>query len=149
VEEGREAADGLLAGQRDAAVAFEAVEEALDEVALLVERPVRVWLVGAGGVGLDLRLRAEAVGDEGAQGIGVSGGVFPRLMSAGGPRDGDAESGEAVEDGDADLELGGLSVEIAGHELLAEQLHAVHPLTGRALRGNVPRGLVSTRLRRW
>ncbi len=53
---------------------------------------------------------------------------FPlsRLKSADGLRDGNAECGEAVEDGDADLEFGGLAVEVAGHELLAEQLHAVH-----------------------
>jgi hypothetical protein len=47
-------------------------------------------------------------------------------MLADGLRDGDAELGEAFEDGDADLELGGLAVEVSGHELLAEQLHAVH-----------------------
>jgi hypothetical protein len=45
---------------------------------------------------------------------------------ANGLRDGDAEGGEAVEEGDADLELGGLAVEVLGHEVPVEQLHAVH-----------------------
>ena len=34
-------------------------------------------------------------------------------MSTDGLRDGDAEGGEAVEDGDADLEFGGLAVEVS------------------------------------
>ena len=59
------------------------------------------------------------------------------------------ERGGAVEDGDAGLEFGGLSVEIPGHEFRAEQLDAVHPLTGRVMRSMIPRGLVSSRLRRW
>ncbi len=74
---------------------------------------------------------------------------FSRLTSADGLRSGDAESGEAVEDGDAELKFGGLTIEVAGGELLTEQRQAVHSLAGRALRSNVPRGLVSMRLRRW
>jgi hypothetical protein len=42
-----------------------------------------------------------------------------------GLRDWDAERGEAVEDGDADLEFGGLAVEVSGDELPAGQLDAV------------------------
>lgn len=48
------------------------------------------------------------------------------MLSADGLRDGDAERCETVEDSDANLELGGLTVEVAGNEFLAEQLHAVH-----------------------
>ena len=74
---------------------------------------------------------------------------FPRVRSGDWLCDGEAERGEAIQDGDADLEFGGLAVEISGHEPLTQQLDAVHPLAGRALRSNVPRGFVSTRLRRW
>ena len=48
------------------------------------------------------------------------------MTSADGLRDGDAEFGEAVQDGDADLEFGGLTVEVAGGELMTEELQAVH-----------------------
>lgn len=47
-------------------------------------------------------------------------------MLADGLRDEDAEGGEAVEDDNADVELGGLTVEVLGREPLAEKLHAVH-----------------------
>ncbi len=57
--------------------------------------------------------------------------LSPR-RSADGSCDGDAERGIAVEDGDADLEFGGLAVEVAGHELLPEELHAVHLGLGAA-----------------
>ena len=41
-------------------------------------------------------------------------------MSAGGLRDGDAEGGGAVEDGDADLDFGCLAVKVSCHEPLTE-----------------------------
>ncbi len=41
-------------------------------------------------------------------------------------RDGDSERGVSVESGDADLDFGDLSVEVASHEALAKQLEAVH-----------------------
>ena len=41
---------------------------------------------------------------------------FPPLGSVDRSRDRDAERGIAVQDGDADLEFGGLTVEVAGHE---------------------------------
>ena len=41
-------------------------------------------------------------------------------------RDGYAERGVAVQDGDADLEFGNLTVEVQCHEPLAQQFHAVH-----------------------
>ena len=37
-----------------------------------------------------------------------------------------AERGEAVEHGNADLELGDLTIEVPGHEALAQQLHTMH-----------------------
>ena len=37
-----------------------------------------------------------------------------------------AERGVAVQDGDADLELGDLTVEVPSHEPLAQQFHAMH-----------------------
>tara|TARA_R110002073_G_C9430375_1_gene576665 strand:+ start:424 stop:618 length:195 start_codon:yes stop_codon:yes gene_type:complete len=54
-----------------------------------------------------------------------------------------------VQDGDTDLDLGDLTVEVPRHEALPEQFHAMHPLTGRVMRSMIPRGFVSTRLRRW
>ena len=51
---------------------------------------------------------------------------FPRADLSCGFRDGDAESGVAVEHGDADLELGDLAIEIARHEALTQQFHAMH-----------------------
>jgi hypothetical protein len=47
-------------------------------------------------------------------------GLIPRLC------DGYAERGVAVQDGDADLELGDLSVEVPCHEPLAQQFHTMH-----------------------
>ena len=51
---------------------------------------------------------------------------FPRLTSVNGLGDGNVEGGEAVEDGNADLELGGLAVEVARHQPLTQEFHAVH-----------------------
>tara|TARA_R100000750_G_scaffold33485_4_gene21484 strand:- start:868 stop:1098 length:231 start_codon:yes stop_codon:yes gene_type:complete len=61
-------------------------------------------------------------------------------------RDGYAERREAVEHGDMDLEIRNVVAEIPRHEVLSQQLHAMHPLSDRALRSNVPRGFVPTRL---
>ncbi len=63
--------------------------------------------------------------------------------------DGYAERSISVQDGDTNLDLGDLTVEVPRHEALPEQFHAVHPLTGRVMRSMIPRGFVSTRLRRW
>lgn len=51
---------------------------------------------------------------------------FPRLGLAYGFSDGGAKGGEAVEDGDAGLELGDLTFEVVGGQALAEGLAAVH-----------------------
>ena len=59
-------------------------------------------------------------------------GPFPLPRLCDGPRDGDAERGEAVEDGDAGLKLGDLAAAVAGGELLAEQLGAVRLGLGAA-----------------
>jgi hypothetical protein len=47
-------------------------------------------------------------------------------------RDGDAERGEAVQDGNADLELGDLTVELARGQALAQELDTVHLGLGAA-----------------
>jgi len=57
---------------------------------------------------------------------------FPDESHPPGFGDGYAEGGEAVQDGDADVELGDLSVEVPGHEPLTEQLHAMHLRLGAA-----------------
>lgn len=46
--------------------------------------------------------------------------------SADGFCDGYAEGSEAIQDSDADPELGNLTIEVSGHEFPAECLHAVH-----------------------
>ncbi len=74
---------------------------------------------------------------------------FPFPGRTYGLSDGIAELGVTVQDGAANLDLGNLTVEVPCHELLAQRFHTMHPLTDRALRSNVPRGFVSTRLRRW
>ena len=66
-----EGRDGLFASEGDAAEAFDPVEEALDEVALLVEHPVDGFGLAACRVLLDLRDRPKFVGDEVAQVIRV------------------------------------------------------------------------------
>ena len=67
---GSEGGDGLFAAQGDPAEAFDAVEEALNEMALLVERPVDRLASCAARVLLDLRPGAEFVGSGAAQRIG-------------------------------------------------------------------------------
>ncbi len=47
-----------------------------------------------------------------------------------------------------DLVLRDLSIEVTRGEMLTEQFHTMHPLTGRVMRSMIPRGFVSTRLRR-
>lgn len=76
---------------------------------------------------------------------------FPsgRLGSANWSRGRESERGETVENCDADLAFGGLALEVSRGEPLAEEFHAVHPLTGSVTRGTIPRGFVPTRLRRW
>lgn len=61
-------------------------------------------------------------------------GVFslPSIDLSCGLCDGRAEPGEAVEDGNPDLELGDLTVELARGEALARELGAVHPGLGAA-----------------
>ena len=70
-DEAMEGRDGLFASEGDAAEAFDPVEEALDEVALLVEHPVDGFGLAACRVLLDLRDRPKFVGDEVAQVIRV------------------------------------------------------------------------------
>jgi len=59
-----------------------------------------------------------------------------------------AKSRVAVEDSDTDLDLGKLPFKVPRHQRLAKQFHTMHPLTGRVMRSMIPRGSVSTRLRR-
>jgi len=54
---------------------------------------------------------------------------------------GGSKRSEAVENRGADLEFRDLSIEVTRGEALAEQFHTIHPLPGRVLRSNVPRGL--------
>ena len=51
---------------------------------------------------------------------------FPRTELSHSRCDGYAEGGEAVQNGDADLELGDLTVEVPGGQALTQQLDAVH-----------------------
>ena len=71
IDEGFEGTHSLFATQCAAAEAFEFVEETFDEVALLVECPVDWTILAAGGIALDIGLRAKAFRDELAQMIGV------------------------------------------------------------------------------
>jgi len=49
-----------------------------------------------------------------------------RLVLFHGFSDGYGEGGKAVQDGNADLELGNLTAEVPRHEAVPRQLHAVH-----------------------
>ncbi len=60
----------------------------------------------------------------------------------------DATRGAAARNGDADLDVRDLTVDVPRHEALPRKFHAVHPLTGRVIRGMISGGSVSTRLRR-
>ena len=51
---------------------------------------------------------------------------FPQTDLSHGLCDRDAERGVAVQNGDTDLELGDLTVEVPSHEPLAQQFHAMH-----------------------
>ena len=66
MDEAHEGGESFLAAQGDTAEAFEFVEEAFDLMTLLVEAPVDRWLFGAAGIGLDVSVRTEAMGNEGA-----------------------------------------------------------------------------------
>ncbi len=74
-----------------------------------------------------------------------SGFAFPQTDLSFGLCDGYAKGGVAVEDGDADLDLCGLPVEVSCHQRLADQSYTMHPLPDRALRRNVPKGQRSGR----
>ena len=50
----------------------------------------------------------------------------PRTDSSHGFSDGYAKRGDAVQDGDTDLELGHLTIEVPRHEAMTQQFHAVH-----------------------
>lgn len=71
VNEGLVGGDSLFATQGDAAEPFDLVEEALDEVAFLVEHPVDRLGSAARRVLLDLSHGTKFLGDEGAQVVGV------------------------------------------------------------------------------
>lgn len=58
--------------------------------------------------------------------------LFPRTRSSHGLDDGCAEGGEAVQDGEPDVELGDLPVEVPRREALTEQLDAMHLRLGAA-----------------
>ena len=75
MDKAHEGGKRLFAAQGDAAETLEPVEEALDLVALLVELPVDGRLDGAARIGLDLRAGPEIIGDEGAQGSRIVGGI--------------------------------------------------------------------------
>ncbi len=82
MDEAHEGGECLLATQGDTAEALELVEEALDLMAFFVEAPVDQWLGGATWIGLDLRGGPEVVGDEGAERIGVVGGIGDDVADA-------------------------------------------------------------------
>lgn len=58
---------------------------------------------------------------------------FPQTDSSHGLSDGYAECGEAVQDGDPDMEVCDLTVEVSGHEPLTEELDAMHPIVGKTI----------------
>ncbi len=62
---------------------------------------------------------------------------------------GGAERVEATDKGDPDVDFCGLALGVPRGYRLPESLQASHPLAGRALRSNVPRGLASMRLLAW
>ena len=82
IDEGFEGRDGLLAAERDAAEPFDAVEEALDQMAFLVERPIQRPASGAAAVALDLGCGVQVIGDEPAQRLGVVSGVGDDMADA-------------------------------------------------------------------
>lgn len=87
MDEAHEGGDGFLASHRlasqgDPAKAFEFVEEAFDLMALFVELPIDGRYACAAGVGLDLRSCTEVIGDEGAERIGVIGGIGDDMADA-------------------------------------------------------------------
>ena len=82
MDEAHERDDRLITAQGDATEALELVEEALDLVPLFVEPPVDGRRDGAAGIGFDLREGAKIVGNEGAQRIGVIGGIGDDVTNA-------------------------------------------------------------------
>lgn len=80
IDEGFERADGFLAAQGNPAEAFDTIEETLDQMPLFVEGPVDVSVFAAGRVALDVGCRAEVIGDEAAQVIGVVGRVHDDVL---------------------------------------------------------------------
>ena len=70
---------------------------------------------------------------------------FPRTELSHGHRNGYAERGVTVHDGDTDLDFRNLTVAIPGHEALAQQFHSVHPLTGRVFPKEMSREVSSRR----
>jgi len=79
----------------------------------------------------------------------MSGFPLPRTDLSYGNSFGYAKSCERVEYRGADLDLRNLPIEVSRRKALTEQFHTMHPLPGRVMRSMIPRGLVSTRLRRW
>lgn len=73
--EAHESGESFLAAQCDPSEAFEFIEEAFDLMTLLIKAPVDWRGYGAAGISFDLRGCAEVIGDEGAQRIGVIGGI--------------------------------------------------------------------------
>lgn len=81
-DEGSERGECFFASQGDPTKPFDLVEETLDEVALLVEHPINGQFLGPAGVLFDLGLRAEVLGDEAAQMVGVAGGISNDMANA-------------------------------------------------------------------
>ena len=65
IDKSFEGADGFLAAQGDASEAFDLIEETFNQMALLVEVPIGLWLDRATGVGFDLGGCAQIISDEG------------------------------------------------------------------------------------
>ena len=82
MDKAHESGKRLFAPQGDPAEALELVEEELDLMAFLVQAPVDRRRLCAAGVGLDLRGGAKVVCDEGAQRIGVVGGIGDDVTDA-------------------------------------------------------------------
>jgi hypothetical protein len=74
-EEGAEGGESFFASHGDSAEALDLVDEAFDEMALLVEIAIVRDGAGSGGIAWDHGDRADVVGDERAKGVGIIGGV--------------------------------------------------------------------------
>lgn len=88
---------------------------------------------------LDVPLRPSAVFQKPGEGRASP---FPRADLSNSVRDGYAERRVVIEHGDMDLKIRDVVAEIPRHEVLSQQLHAMHPLSER-LRFDAALALVS------